>query len=77
VARVALQLLRGISGGGSYIYEELDPEVGSEAEKDTMTIGSKHKAAASNTSWATSDKMGTGDDSERLLGENRERGVSC
>jgi hypothetical protein len=68
-------LPRGLSGGGSYIYEELDSEIRSEAEKDTMTIGSKHRAVASNTSRAISDVMNTG--GERLLGENRERGVSC
>jgi hypothetical protein len=85
VTTVALQSpTRGLSGGGSYVYDDIDPEVRSEAERDMMTIRSKRSAAAAVAANAASNANGSGGTmssvmgagGEKLIKKSRKRGVS-
>ena len=81
----SLQSPRGLSGIGTYVYDDLDPEARSEAERDMLTIRSKRSAAAAvaaanasvntggNNNGQSAGTSGMGGD--KLAKKTRKRGV--
>jgi len=80
----ALHSPQGIPGSASYVYDDLDPEARSEAERDMLTIRSKRSAAAAvaaanagsnsnvNSGVPMSGLIGPG--GEKLVKKTRKRG---
>lgn len=76
---------RALTNSGSYVYDDLDPEARSEAERDMQTIRSKRSAAAAvaaananaNSGGGGQVSGGSGPGGDKQTKKSRKRGVSA